>query len=358
MEDSTSLSSSWGDLYEMRTLKTAGLELLKHALAQSPPSRELITVSDRLSVVASSDTELHYYSAPSSPVQPETQEPEESTKSKKNPDDMSTECQYTTAPSSPEKTNPIKIPEESLTEPTKPRKKGKSMSPKLQYATAPSSPTVCKSKSRPESPQELENESAKLQPPSPKLAAASSFESLAVPDSESEFVLYVYDRRVTKQLAFMAAVLELQNTIETKEGLKDLISQQRWFEKQWSPPPQRKTKPGDKGKDDTKYSLPPPPQRHKTKPGDKVKDDTKYSTPSPQRRKTKPGDKVKDDSTPSPQRRKTKPGDKVKDGTKYFVARTVTEKREMKMLDNVLHGRTFLEVLWMMFDRGAKGQKQ
>ena len=322
MEDPTSLSSSWGDLYEMRALKTAGLELLKYTLAQSPASKELITVSDRLSVVASSDTELPYYSAPSSPVQPETQEPEESAKSKKNLDDMSTECQYTTAPSSPEKTNTIKIPEESLTEPTKPRKKGKSMSPKLQYATAPSSPTVCKSKSRPESPQELENELPKLQikrPPSPKLAAASSFESLAVPDNESnkkEFVLYVYDRRMTKQLAFMAGVLELQNTIETKEGLKDLISQQRWFEKMWSPPPQRKTKPGDK-----------------------VKDDTKYSTPSPQRRKTKPGDKVKDD-------------------TKYFIARTVTEKREMKMLDNVFHGRAFLEVLWMIFDCEAEKQKQ
>ena len=338
MEDPTSLSSSWGDLYEMRTLKTAGLQLLKRTLAQSPASRELITVSDRLSVVASSDTELHYYSAPSSPVQPETQKPEESAKSKKNLDDMSTECQYTTAPSSPEKANPIKIPEESLTEPTKPKKKGRSMSPKLQYATAPSSPTVCKSKSRRESPQELENESAKLQPPSPKLAAASSFESLAVPDSESEFVLYVYDRRVTKQLAFMAAVLELQNTIETKEGLKDLISQQRWFEKQWSPPPQRKTKPGDKGKDDTKCSL-PPPQRRKTKPGDKVKDDTKYSLPPPQRHKTKPGDRVKGD-------------------TKRFIARTVTEKREMKMLDNVFHGRTFLEVLWMLFDREANRQKQ
>ena len=30
----------------------------------------------------------------------------------------------------------------------------------------------------------------------------------------------------------------------------------------------------------------------------------------------------------------------------------------MKMLDNVFHGRAFLEVLWMIFDREAEKQKQ
>ena len=229
--------------------------MLKQTLSESPVSAALVTMSERLAVITNSDKEPRYYTAPSSPVQLETQESEKSAKSKQKPSTSNKppEPHHDIAPSSPVKTKPIQTAEESV---TKPGKKKGSDSPNNQYATAPSSPTVIKSKALSESPQGLVDVPANLQMerfPSPKLVATSSLEDLTVPDNESdrkEFLLCAYDRRVVKQLAYMAAVLEIQITIGTKEGLKELIYQQRWFEKKW-PSPYSKAKPGDKAKDYT-----------------------------------------------------------------------------------------------------------
>ena len=208
---------------------------------------------NRLAAMTSSDImPPSHYTAPSSPVQPVTQEPEECATSNQETRSKSSKPQFVTAPSSP-----------SLS-------------------------TVVTSKALSESPQELKDALLQLQiegPPFPKLAAASSFDNLTVPDNDSdrkEFLLHAYDRRVVKQLAFMSSVFELQRTVGVKEGLKDLILNQRWFERKW-PSPQSKIKPGDKMKDDEDSIY-----------GTAHANERKESKISPQS-KIKPGDKMKDD---------------------------------------------------------------
>ena len=315
------------DLHELNRLKAEGLKILKQKLAESPASRELVTVSERLATIANSDKEPRYDTAPSSPVQLEAQEPEQSAKSKQKPSSNSPELQYATAPSSPAKTKPIQTAKESV---AKPRKKSSSDSPISEYSPSsptvkskvlseslqtaeesvaklrkksgsdspiseysPSSPTAVKSKVLSESPQELRYVPANLQiqrpPSSLKLVPTASLEDLTVPDNETnrrQFLLQAYDRRMTKQLAYMAAVLELQNSIGTKKGIKELIFQQRWFERNW-PSPNSKTKRRDKAK------------------------------------------ATKDDSNGA-------------------------NKKDLKMLDEVFHGQAFLEVLWRLYDAGYK----
>ena len=363
--------SSARDLHELNKSKAEGLEILEQTLTQSPASKEHVTVSERLAGTVSSNIESQYYNVPSSLVQPETQQPEGFAKSKKKPKKKSPEPQYVTAPSSPEKTQPMQIAEEPVTKSTKSRKKRSSKSPKpecdiaasmpamvkseamsefpqeltnvlaeLQIERSPSPkltaassfqiaeepvteptttkprkkrstkspiprcdtalsmPTVVKSKAQSESPREVRKVLAGLQikrTPSPKLAAASSFVNLTLPVDESgrkEFVLNAYDRRLKKQLGFMAAIFELQKTIGLKKGFRDLIVEQRWFEKYW-PSPQSKTKPGDKDEDDTKDSI----------------------------------------------------------------AGTAAGRREMKMLNDVLHGEVLFKLLWNTFKAKIKGDE-
>ena len=317
-EDSASPPSS-EDEHDLRETKAKALEQLDHMLIESPASRPFITVSERLVLVTNNDTtEPQFYTAPSSPEKLEsTQAPEESSaRSSKSP-----EPPYITAPSSPVKSEHIHAPEEpvkqktssespkltiqsplplaesthvqiseeSVTKPAKLRKKRSSKSPKPRFVTAPSSPILVKSNVSSESPQELERLSKlkikKVSSLKPRPTAESKQPSpekclsLPVNDRErKEFLLSAYDKRMEKQLAFLATTFILQNAIGIKKGLKDLVNEQRWFEKKW-PSPQNETK-----------------------------EDVEVT-----------------------------PG-------------TAIEEREISMLDDVFHGQALLEILWKIFD--------
>ena len=124
-----------------------------------------------------------------------------------------------------------------------------------------------------------------------KPAAASKQPSpekcLTLPNNNKErkeFLLNAYDKRKKKQLAFLAATFVLQNAIGIKKGLKDLVNEQRWFEKK-SLLPQSETESSEKPKEDVEIT----------------------------------------------------PG-------------TVTEDREISMLDDVFHGQALLEIVWKIFN--------
>lgn len=274
LEESTSLPSSEDNIHKWNELQAEALGEIKRTLTESPASKAFVTISERVAIVASNNREPQYYTAPSSPVQTEsTQAPVEpvnkSTKSKLNQSNRPLEPQYipekpeviqvteesnsksteqgkknVSSPepqyvATPEITESILAPEESVTKSTKSGRKKSSKSPRPQYVTAPSSPTMVKSKVLSESPQAFKEASAKStlkSTPSPKQPARPPPGSLSLPNNEidrKKFLLNAYDKRMTKQLAFMAAIFELQNTIGNKKGLKELVNQQSWFEKKW-----------------------------------------------------------------------------------------------------------------------------
>ena len=294
-EDSASPPSSEDD-HDLHEMKAEALEQLNRMLIESPASRSFITVSERLALVTNNDsTEPWCYTAPSSPEKLEsTQAPEESvSKSEQKRNSKSPEPPYITAPSSPEKselthtpeeplrkkissespklltvlperTEPTQASEESATESTaKLRKKRSSKSPKPCYVTAPSSPTMVKSKVSSESLQVLEGLSSNLKIKKAsfyKPAAASKLPSpencLTLPNNDKErkeFLLNAYDKRIKRQLAFLAAIFVLQNAIGIKKGLKDLVNEQRWFEKKWLLP-QSETESSEKPKEDVEIT--------------------------------------------------------------------------------------------------------
>ena len=141
----------------------------------------------------------------------------------------------------PDKEEFTQMTEESVTKPTKSRKKRSTKSPRPRYVTAPSSPTSVKSKLLPESPQELKKLSSKvkIQKSSSAVKQPSPEITVTLPGNDrerNEFIVKGYDERMEKQLAFMATTFVLQNAIGVKKGLKDLVGEQRWFERKWPSP--------------------------------------------------------------------------------------------------------------------------
>ena len=289
-EDSESPPSSEDD-HDLHEMKAEALEHLDRMLIESPASRSFITVSERLVLATNNDTaEPQFYTAPSSPEKLEsTQAPEESVdKSEQRRSSKSPEPPYITAPSTPEKSElthspkepvtksrssespslltvspllpekaePSQPSEKSVTKPTKSRKKRSSKSPRPRYVTAPSSPTMVRSKISSESPQALEGKLKIKKASSVKSAKQPSPErSLTLPNNDverEEFILNAFDRRMKKQLAFFAATFVLQSAIGVKKGLKDLVNEQRWFEKKWSSP--REAKSSEKPKKDVEIT--------------------------------------------------------------------------------------------------------
>ena len=146
-----------------------------------------------------------------------------------------------TASSSPDREELTQMTEESVTKPAKLRKKRMTKSPRPRYVTAPSSPIPVKPKLLSESPQELKKLSSKLKVQKASSAGKQPSPEITVtlPGNDRErnkFILNGYDERMEKQLAFMATTFVLQNAIGVKKGLKDLVGEQRWFERTWPSP--------------------------------------------------------------------------------------------------------------------------
>ena len=293
-EDSESPPSSEDD-HDLHEMKAEALDHLDRVLIESLDSRSFITMSERLGFATNNGTaEPQFYTAPSSPEKLEsTQAPEEVVgESEQRNSSKSPEPPYITTPSTPEKSDltyspkepvtksrstespnlltvspllpeiaePTQASEEPVNKPAKSRKKRSSKSPKPHYVTAPSSPTMVKSKVSSESPQALESKLKTKKAFSVKSATAPQQplpeRSLTLPNNDAEreeFFLNAYDRRMKRQLAFMAATFILQSAIGVKKGLKDLVNDQRWFEKKWSSP-QSVTKPSEKLKEDVEIT--------------------------------------------------------------------------------------------------------
>lgn len=256
--------SSEDDLYELH-LKAEAVQILKSTLIDSPASETVSTMSEKLIFVEKSDSESQYYTAPSSPANIECIQTFEesvikSVKSRQKSSNRSPIPQYVTAPSSPTvrimpesyqtRIEYLHTLEECGTKSNKSTQKGFKLPEPECIITAPSSPTIIKSGS----PQALEV-ATKLKIKRTPLLPSS--ECLALPDNDRgrrEFLLNGYDKRMQKQLAFMAAEFELWSAIESKKDLRDLVVEQKWFEKKWQSP-QSEIQSSDKHKEDVEESI-------------------------------------------------------------------------------------------------------
>ena len=191
---------------------------------------------------------------------PKPQPISEPTTPKEKRSSKSPESQYITAASS-EETRPIHVQEPEA----KSRKKrsSKSASPKpdtpsskVWHGTPPPSPlsTVLEPRAFSESPQTRRVKATmKLKrTPSPRLRTTprSSRGSPPLPTNDQgrrEYLLKAYETRNTYQIGFLGATFELKNATGYKKGLRDLITEQKWFEKEW-PSPEHETKASDKAK--------------------------------------------------------------------------------------------------------------